>query len=136
MKQGESLRSWAWCVGLLLCLAALTTGCAADGVDSTAARPGRWEGETAFGSFSFTVCASGKRITGYMLEYTAAGNTQALGGAIDVLLGEDGAFDLSSPEAGVVFSGQFNTEGTSASGVWEVTGPEGNTVLEEWTVIR
>lgn len=136
MNRGGSLRRRALCAGLLLCLAALSTGCTADGVDSTAARTGRWEGETAFGSFSFTVCASGKRITSYMLEYTAAGNTQALGGDIDLLLGEDGTFDLSEPEAGVVFSGQFNTEGTSASGVWEVTTPSGETVSEEWSVKR
>lgn len=136
MKRGGSLRSRALCAGLLLCLAALITGCAADGVDPTAARTGRWEGETAFGSFSFTVCASGRRITGYMLEYTIGGNTQALGGDIEVLLGEDGAFDLSAPEEGVVFSGQFNADGTSASGVWEVTTASGETVSEEWTVVR
>jgi hypothetical protein len=136
MKRGESLRSRALCAGLLLCLAALTTGCTADGVDSMAARTGRWEGETAFGSFSFTVCASGKRITGYMLEYTTAGSTQALGGDVEVLLGEDGAFDLSEPEAGVVFTGQLSADGTSASGVWEVTTPNGETVSEGWSVKR
>ena len=124
------------CAGLLLCLAVLATGCEADGVDSMAARTGRWEGETAFGSFSFTVCGSGKRITGYMLEYTIGGNTRALGGDIEVLLGTDDAFDLSEPDAGVVFSGKFSADGRSASGVWEVTTTDGETVLEKWTVVR
>lgn len=136
MKRGGSLHSRALCAGLLVCLAALTIGCAADGIDPTAARTGRWEGETAFGSFSFTVCASGRRITGYMLEYTTGGNTQALGGDIDVLLDKEGAFDLSEPEAGVVFSGQFSADGTSASGVWEVTTAGGETMSEEWTIVR
>lgn len=136
MKRGESLRRRALYACLLLCLATLITGCTADGVDSTAARTGRWEGETAFGTFSFTVCASGRRITGYMLEYTIGGQTQALGGDIEVLLGEEGTFDLGSPEAGVVFSGQFSADGTSASGVWEVTTPSGETVSEEWSVTR
>jgi hypothetical protein len=100
------------------------------------ARAGRWQGETAFGSFSFTVCGAGRRITGYMLEYTTAGNTQALGGDIEVPLDREGTFDLSAPEAGMVFSGQFSADGTSASGVWEVAAPGGETVSEEWTVVR
>lgn len=136
MKRAESLYRWVLCAGLLLSLAALTAGCAQDGGDSTAARTGRWEGETAFGSFSFTVCASGKRITGYMLEYTTGGPTQALGGDIELLIGEEGDFDLGSPEAGVVFSGQFSADGRSASGVWEITAPGGEAVSEEWTAVK
>ena len=136
MKRGKSLRRRVLFAGLLLCLAALATGCEADGVDSTAARTGRWEGETTFGSFSFTVCGSGKRITGYMLQYTTGANTQALGGDVEVLLSEEGAFDLSAPESGVVFSGQFSADGSSASGVWEVTTADGETVSEKWTVAR
>mgnify|MGYP001828121852 CR=1 FL=1 len=136
MKRGKSLHRRALCAGLLLCLAVLATGCEADGVDSTSARTGTWEGETTFGSFSFTVCGSGKRITGYMLQYTIGGNTQALGGDIEVLLDKEGAFDLSEPETDVVFSGKFSPDGRSASGVWEVTAADGETVLEEWTVVR
>ena len=136
MKRGEWTRSQALWAGLLLCLAVLTTGCEPDAATSTSARTGRWQGQTEFGTFSFTVCASGRRITGYMLEYTTGGQTQALGGDIELLVGEEGDFDLGAPEAGVAFSGRFSADGRRASGLWEITGPGGETVSEEWSVVR
>ena len=123
---------------VLLCLAASLAGCTPGADNPREARSGKWQGEAAFGSFSFTVCEGGRRIENYRLEYTVGGVTQALapGGGDEVLVGKEGAFELSAPEAGLTFRGQFSSDGKSASGLWEITTPEGSTLSEEWTVVR
>jgi hypothetical protein len=122
----------------LLCLAASTAACASGGDNPREARSGKWQGETAFGSFVFTVCEGGRRISGYTLEYSLGGTTQALalGGGDEILIDKEGAFELSAPEAGVTFRGQFSADGQSSSGVWEITAPGGDTVSEEWAIER
>ena len=122
----------------LLCLASCIAACASGTDNVREARSGKLQGETGFGTFSFTVCEGGRRITGYTLESTMDGTTQALalGGGNEVLIDKEGAFDLGAPDTGVVFRGQFSADGKSASGVWEVTGPDGETVSEDWTVTR
>lgn len=128
--------------GVLLCLAACVAACVAGCTSATdnpgEARSGKWEGETAFGSFSFTVCGGGRRIEDYMLAYTAGGTTQALAatGADEILVDKEGAFELIAPEAGLTFRGQFNADGKSATGVWQITTPGGETLSENWTVTR
>ncbi len=117
-----------------LCLAACASGTAAP----EQARTGIWRGETAFGSFSFEVCAGGGKVTAYTLQYTVGGVTQALrlGIGDQVLIDdEDNSFDLSRPEEGVTFHGQFSADGKSASGVWEITA-SGDTVSEAWAIER
>ncbi len=123
---------------VLLWLAASLAGCTPGAGSPKEARSGKWQGETAFGSFSFTVCAGGRRIESYRLEYTIGGVTQALApsGGDEVLVDKEGAFELSAPEAGLVFQGRFSADGKSASGLWEITTPEGDTLSEEWTVVR
>ena len=123
---------------LATCIAASIAGCASGSDNPTQARTGTWHGETEFGSFSFTVCEGGRRITAYTLEYTTGGTTQALalGGGDEVQIDKEDAFDLSTPEAGVTFRGQFSEDGKSASGVWEITLPGGDTVSEAWAVER
>ena len=103
---------------LAACMAACIAGCASDSENPTQARAGTWHGETEFGSFSFTVCEGGRKITAYTLEYTTGGTTQALalGGGDEILIDKEGAFDLSTPEAGVIFRGLFSEDGKSASG--------------------
>ena len=120
---------------LAACVAACVAGCASSSDNPTQARAGTWRGETEFGSFSFTVCEGGRKITAYTLEYTRNGTTQALalGGGDEVLIDKEGAFDLSTPEAGVTFRGKFSKDGSSASGVWEVAG---GTVSEAWDAER
>jgi len=127
---------------VLLWLAALvTTGitaCASGTVTPKQARSGIWRGETAFGSFSFEVCEAGGKVTAYTLQYTVGGVTQALrlGIGDQVLIDDEGnSFDLSRPEEGVTFRGQFSADGKSASGVWEVSA-SGETVSGEWAVER
>jgi hypothetical protein len=136
MHQKHALHRWALLAVALLCLAASIAACASVEDNPREARSGTWRGETAFGSFSFTVCEGGRRITDYTLEYTAGG-TQMLsmseGG--ELLIDDDNAFDLSTPEAGVTFRGQFSEDGKSASGLWEVTA-SGETVSEAWALER
>jgi len=138
MRRDGSRRQWALLVGALLCLAACVAGCASEGDNPREARSGNWQGETGFGSFSFTVCEGGRRIADYTLQFKVDGATQALalGAGEEVLIDKEGAFDLSAPDAGVVFRGQFSADGKSASGVWEITEPEGDTFSEEWTIMR
>lgn len=137
MRRGGSLHRRVLLAATLLCLAACIAGCASSSDNPTQARAGTWRGETAFGSFSFTVCEGGRKITAYTLEYTTDGTTQALalGGGDEVLIDKEGTFDLSTPEAGVVFRGQFSKDGKSASGVWEVAAP-GGAVSEAWDAKR
>lgn len=142
MKRSDSRHRWALHIGALLCLAACAatciTGCASGTDNPRETRSGGWQGDTAFGSFSFTVCEGGRRISDYALEYTIDGTTQAqaLTGGDEVLIDKEGAFDLSTPEAGLTFRGQFSADGKSASGVWQVTTPDGNTLSEEWIITR
>lgn len=142
MKRSDSRHRWALHIGALLCLAACAATCiagCAPGTDNPReTRSGRWQGDAAFGSFSFTVCEGGRRISDYALEYTIDGTTQAqaLTGGDEVLIDKEGAFDLSTPEAGVTFRGQFSVDGKSASGVWQVTTPDGDTLSEEWIITR
>jgi hypothetical protein len=121
----------------LVCLAAGMAGCASGSDNPTQARAGTWRGETVFGSFSFSVCEGGRKITACTLEYTVGESTMlSMGGGEEVLIDKEGSFDLSTPEAGVVFRGQFSKSGKRASGVWEITPPGGETVSEEWAVER
>ncbi len=142
MRRGSSFYRRVLLASALLCLAACVVpciaGCSSGSDNPTQARSGTWRGETEFGSFSFTVCEGGRKITAYTLEYTTGGTTQALahGGGDEVLIDKEGAFDLSTPEAGVTFRGQFSEDGKRASGVWEVTAPGGDTVAEEWAAER
>ena len=138
MKRGNSLRRLALLAAALLGLATCIASCGPGADNPIEARSGRWRGETAFGSFSFTVCEGGRRIEGYRLEYTIGGVTQALasGGGDDVSVDNEGAFELSAPDAGVTFRGQFSADGKSASGVWEIRMPGGDTLSEDWTVAR
>jgi hypothetical protein len=53
----------------------------------------------------------------------------------ELLIEDDNTFDLSTPDAGVTFRGQFSEDGKSASGLWEVTA-SGETVSEAWAVER
>lgn len=138
MRRGSSPYRQVLLAAALLCLAACIAGCASGTDNPREARTGKWQGETAFGSFSFTVCGGGRRIEDYMLVYTTDGATQALAptGGDEVLVDKEGAFELIAPEAGVAFRGQFSADGKSASGVWEISTPGGNTLSEEWTVVR
>ena len=138
MRRASSLHRRVLLAVALLCLAACIAACASGSDNPTQARAGTWRGETEFGSFSFTVCEGGRRITAYTLEYTTGGTTQALalGGGNEVQIDKEDAFDLSTPEAGVTFRGQFSEDGKSASGVWEITLPGGDTVSEAWAVER
>jgi hypothetical protein len=122
-------------VTALLCLAASIAGCAAGGDNPREARSGSWRGETEFGSFSFTVCQGGRKITDYTLEYTVGGSPMLLMDRSGEVLISDNAFDLSSPDAGVTFRGQFSEDGKSASGLWKVT-TSGETVSEAWNLQR
>ena len=126
---------------VLLCLAVLVTAgitaCASGTVTPKRARSGIWRGETAFGSFSFEVCEAGGKVTAYTLQYAVGGVTQALRLGMDdqVPIDDDNSFDLSRPEEGVTFHGQFSADGKSASGVWEITA-SGETVSEAWSIER
>jgi hypothetical protein len=125
-------------LGVLLCLAACLAGCASGTGKATAARSGKWEGTTVFGSFSFTVCEGGRKITGYRLQFKVDGATmaEARGAGKEVLIDKEGAFDLSKPEGDLIFRGQFSADGESASGVWQVTVPGGDTLAEDWIIER
>jgi hypothetical protein len=71
-----------------------------------------------------------------MLEYTVGGSPMlSQGSSGEVLIDDDNAFDLSTPEAGITFRGQFSEDGKSATGVWEVTAG-GETVSEAWSIER
>ncbi len=142
MSPRHPLHSTAVHAAVLLCLAAIVTAgsgaCASGTATPKQARSGIWRGETAFGSFSFEVCEAGGKVTAYTLQYTVGGVTQALrlGIGDQVLIDEeDNSFDLSRPEEGVTFHGQFSADGKSASGVWEVTA-SGETVYEAWALER
>jgi hypothetical protein len=137
MRREGSFHRWLLLATALVCLAACMAGCASGSDSPTQARAGTWRGETAFGSFSFTVCEGGRKITAYTLDYTV-GESKMLstGGGEEVLIDKEDSFDLSTPEAGVVFRGQFSKNGKRASGVWEITPPGGETVSEEWAVER
>ena len=138
MRCGNLLRRLALLAAALLSLAICIASCGPGTENPLEARAGRWQGETAFGSFSFTVCGGGRRIEGYRLEYAIGGITQVLasGGGDEVLLDKEGAFELSAPDSGVTFRGQFSADGKSASGVWEISTPGGDTLSEDWTVVR
>lgn len=136
MHHKHALHRRALLAVALLCLAAGLAACASPADNPREARSGAWRGETAFGSFSFTICDGGRRITDYRLEYTVGG-TQMLslkeGG--ELLIEDDNTFDLSTPDAGVTFCGQFSEDGKSASGVWEVTASS-EAVSEAWALER
>ncbi len=136
MSHGRAVRGRALLAAVLLCLVIFASGCASAEDNPREARSGTWEGETAFGSFSFTVCEGGRRITDYMLQYTVGGSPMlSQGGSGEVQIGDEGGFDLSTPEAGITFHGQFSADGKSATGVWEVTA-SGETLSEAWAVER
>ena len=138
LRQRSMLHRRALMAAALLWLAASLAGCAMGADNPRETRSGTWQGETAFGSFTFTVCEGGRRIENYRLEYTTGGVTQALApsGGDEILVDKEGAFDLIAPEAGLVFQGQFSADGKSASGLWEIVTPEDGTLSEEWTVVR
>ena len=138
MRQGTLLLRLAPVAVILLCLAASSTGCSSDAGNPREARSGKWQGETSFGSFSFTVCQGGRRLEDYMMVYTTGSGTQALApsGGDEVLVDKDGTFELSAPEANLFFQGQFGADGQSAWGTWEITIPGGDTLSEEWMVER
>lgn len=119
----------------LLCLAASIAACASVADNPRETRSGTWRGETEFGSFSFTVCEGGRKITDYRLEYTVGGTQMLSIGKSGEVLIDDNTFDLSAPEAGVTFHGQFGEDGKSARGFWEVT-TSGETVSEAWNLQR
>ena len=102
------------------------------------ARAGKWSGTTEFGSFSFEVSADGREITGFALNYRAGitSGSFAPQGEIAIPIGEDGAFDLSVEEAGLVFRGQFGEDGRRVSGLWEMDIPMAGQVSEEWDIER
>lgn len=121
---------------VLLSLAACLAGCSSGADNPREARSGTWRGETSFGSFSFTVCEGGRRITDYMLQYTVGESPMlSQGGSGEVLIDKQNGFELSTPEAGIVFRGEFSADGKSATGVWGVT-TSGETVSEAWSVER
>ena len=138
MRRDSLLAGMALRLGALLCLAACLAACASGGDNPKTARAGKWQGTTGFGSFSFTMCEGGGKIKDYRLQSEVNGATQAVarGGDEEVLIDKEGAFDLSKPEADLVFRGRFSADGKSASGVWEVTAPGGETVAEDWAIER
>jgi len=129
----------------LLCLAACLAACGSGSDNPLQARSGTWRGETEFGSFSFTICEGGRKITAYTLDYRVGNAVKllTLGGSPEVLIGDDGAFDLSTPEEGVTFRGRFAAGGKSVRGLWEVAPPDGGAppdgakvLSEEWALER
>jgi hypothetical protein len=127
----------------LLCLAACLAACGSGADNPIQARSGTWRGETGFGSFSFTICEGGRKITAYSLDYRVGNAVKllTLGGGPEVAIDDDGSFDLSTPEEGVTFRGRFAADGKSVRGVWEVAPdgapPGGGKVLsEEWALER
>jgi len=136
MSDRLGLHRWVLRAAVLLCLAAGLVGCASAGDNPRQARSGTWQGETAFGSFSFTVCEGGRKIADYMLEYKVGESPMlSQGSSGESLIDDENAFDLSTPEAGITFRGQFSEDGKSVTGVWEVTA-DGETVSEAWTLER
>jgi hypothetical protein len=124
---------------LMLCLAACSGEATRGSCNSPArSRAGEWKGVTEFGSFAFQVCPGGWKITYYSLEYQIDGAAapQRLEGRREIAIASDGSFDLSAPEAGVVFQGQFSEDDTRASGRWEIRLPDGGAVSATWAVER
>ena len=130
---------------LAACLAAGMSACASGADNPIQARSGTWRGETGFGSFSFTICEGGRKITAYTLDYRVGGAAKllTLGGSPEVPIDDEGSFDLSTPEEGVTFRGRFAADGRSVRGVWEVAPPDGGAppdgakvLSEEWALER
>ena len=123
----------------LFCLGACNGGSVpGSGNSPLQARSGKWSGTTEFGTFTFEVCEGGRKITSYRLDHQIGGTFGSLDslGTREVEINEDGSFDLSVAEAGVIFRGQFSEDGRKVSGLWEVNTPQAGTVSEEWTVER
>lgn len=138
MNRVLSFQRRALLAAMLLSLAVCVNACGSSTATPKQARSGMWRGETAFGSFSFEVCEGGGNVTAYTLEYTVGEDTKTLTlGVSDKVPidDQDNSFDLSRPEEGVTFRGQFGTDGRSASGVWEVAA-HGGTVSEAWAIER
>lgn len=136
MSQRLASRGHVLRAAVLLCLAACLMGCASAAENPRQARSGTWDGDTEFGHFSFTVCEGGGKITHYMLEYRVGESSMlSQGSSGESLIDDQNAFDLSTPEAGITFRGQFSEDGKSVTGVWEVTA-DGETVSEEWALER
>jgi hypothetical protein len=136
MSHIPRIHRWAMLAVALLWLAASIAACTSVGDNPRQARSGMWRGETALGSFSFTVCEGGRRINDYKLEYTVGGSQMlSIGVSGKALIDDDNAFDLSTPDAGVTLRRQFSEDGKSASGVWEMT-VLGEMVSEEWALER
>jgi len=136
MRHKHAIHRRAMLAAALLCLATSISACASAADNPREARSGTWRGETAFGTFAFTVCDGGRRITDYRLEYTVGGTQMlSLKEVGELLIDDENAFDLSTPAAGVTFRGQFSEDGKSASGLWEVTA-SGETVSEAWALER
>jgi hypothetical protein len=102
------------------------------------ARAGEWSGTTEFGSFTFTVSPDGSAITDFSLNYSAgiASGSVSPQSPVEIPIEEDGSFDLSIPDAGVQFRGQFSEDGTRVSGYWEMDIPLAGTFSEEWELER
>jgi hypothetical protein len=101
-------------------------------------RAGEWQGKTEFGTFGFQVCPGGKKITRYMLDYQVGLVSATLLSEEnkEVLIEPDGSFDLSMPDRGVVFRGQFSEDNRQASGEWQMTMAEGEALQAEWAIER
>ena len=138
MKRDRPFHRMVLLVAMLLSLAVYVNACSSGTATPKQARSGIWRGETAFGSFSFEVCEGRRNVTAYTLEYTMGEDTRTLtlGVSDKVQIDrEDNSFDLSRPEEGVTFRGQFSADGKSATGLWEVAAP-GGTVSEAWAIER
>jgi hypothetical protein len=103
------------------------------------ARVGEWSGTTEFGSFTFVVSPDGKKITSLELSYQggiASGSGSLTPEGEGMPIDEDGSFDLSVPDAQLIFRGQFSQGGTNATGLWEMDIPLTGTLSEEWKIER
>jgi hypothetical protein len=130
---------WSW-IALAALVCPLLVGCgASDPPHGSNAllqvRAGEWQGKTDFGTFSFQVCPGGRKITYYVLDYQVGDVSATLLSEEnkEVIVEDDGSFDLSIPEQGVVFRGQFSEDNRRASGVWEMSQVP---LQAEWAVER
>lgn len=139
MNQRALLQWMAALTIVLFCLGACNGEIApGSGNSPLQARSGKWSGTTEFGTFTFEVCEGGRKITSYRIDYQVGVTSGMLNseGTPEVQINEDGSFDLSVAEAGVIFRGQFSEDGKKVGGLWEVNIPQADTVSEEWAIER
>jgi hypothetical protein len=85
------------------------------------------------------VSPNGKGITSLELSYgvgIVTGSVSMTPEGEGMAIDEDGSFDLSVPDAQLIFRGQFSQDGTSATGLWEMNPPFMDTLSEEWGIER